>query len=105
MRTIGASVVSTGPGRFSVLVEVLPRHPRALAPMRPRLHQQHLCVLRVLRATGRVPSALSVMLRGYALPQCQTRPTAAAHGFAVATRNVKHFGDTGVELIDPWQDR
>lgn len=31
--------------------------------------------------------------------------TAAAHGFAVATRNVKHFGDTGVELIDPWQDR
>jgi hypothetical protein len=30
--------------------------------------------------------------------------TAATHGFAVATRNVKHFGDTGVELIDPWQD-
>lgn len=30
--------------------------------------------------------------------------TAAAHGFAVATRNVRHFGDTGVELIDPWQD-
>jgi toxin FitB len=30
--------------------------------------------------------------------------TAAAHGFAVATRNVKHFGDTGVELIDPWQN-
>ncbi|GAB3039661.1 hypothetical protein GCM10027052_20000 [Parafrigoribacterium mesophilum] len=30
--------------------------------------------------------------------------TAAAHGFAVATQNFKHFGDTGVELIDPWQD-
>jgi predicted nucleic acid-binding protein len=30
--------------------------------------------------------------------------TAAAHGFAVATRNVRHFGDTGVELINPWQD-
>lgn len=31
--------------------------------------------------------------------------TAAAHGFAVATRNVQHFSDTGVELIDPWQHR
>lgn len=30
--------------------------------------------------------------------------TAAARGFAVATRNIQHFGDTGVELIDPWQD-
>ena len=30
--------------------------------------------------------------------------TAAARGFAVATRNVKHFGDTGVDLIDPWHD-
>ncbi|RGE21100.1 type II toxin-antitoxin system VapC family toxin [Leucobacter sp. wl10] len=28
--------------------------------------------------------------------------TAAVHGFAVATRNVKDFTDTGVELIDPW---
>ena len=31
--------------------------------------------------------------------------TAAARGFAVATRNIQDFGDTGVELIDPWQDR
>lgn len=28
--------------------------------------------------------------------------TAAAHGFAVATGNIKHFEDTGVELINPW---
>lgn len=28
--------------------------------------------------------------------------TAAAHGFAVATRNVADFADTGVGLIDPW---
>lgn len=27
---------------------------------------------------------------------------AAAHGFAVATRNIQRFEDTGVELIDPW---
>lgn len=31
--------------------------------------------------------------------------TAAARGFAVATRNIQHFGDTGVGLIDPWHDR
>lgn len=29
---------------------------------------------------------------------------AAANGFAVATRNVTHFADSGVELIDPWQE-
>lgn len=41
------------------------------------------------------------------------RPLAAADGyiaaiaasrrFAVATRNTKHFSETGVDLIDPWQ--
>lgn len=30
--------------------------------------------------------------------------TAAAHGFAVATRNVQDFRYTGVQLINPWQD-
>lgn len=28
--------------------------------------------------------------------------TASAHGFAVATRNVTDFSDTGLEPIDPW---
>ncbi len=31
--------------------------------------------------------------------------TAAARGFAVATRNISHLVDTGVELIDPWGAR
>lgn len=31
--------------------------------------------------------------------------TAAARGFAVATRNIRHFEGTGVELIDPWRAR
>lgn len=31
--------------------------------------------------------------------------TAATHGYAVATRNTRHFVDTGVRLINPWQDR
>jgi predicted nucleic acid-binding protein len=26
-------------------------------------------------------------------------------GAVLATRNVKHFGDTGVEVVDPWQPR
>ncbi|SMX86772.1 hypothetical protein BSP109_02146 [Brevibacterium sp. Mu109] len=29
--------------------------------------------------------------------------TAAACGFAVATRNITDFQDTGVDLINPWQ--
>lgn len=28
--------------------------------------------------------------------------TAAAHGFGIATRNIRDFLDTGVDLIDPW---
>jgi toxin FitB len=28
--------------------------------------------------------------------------TAAAHGYALATRNVRDFKGTGLELIDPW---
>lgn len=31
--------------------------------------------------------------------------TAASRGFAIATRNTRHFHDTGVEIIDPWQSR
>ncbi|MCO5312190.1 MAG: type II toxin-antitoxin system VapC family toxin [Microthrixaceae bacterium] len=30
--------------------------------------------------------------------------TAAASGYALATRNIRHFIDTGVELINPWQE-
>jgi predicted nucleic acid-binding protein len=30
--------------------------------------------------------------------------TAAASGFAVATRRVRHFEAIGIELIDPWQN-
>lgn len=29
--------------------------------------------------------------------------TAAAHGFAVATRNVAHFMDTGVQVVNHWE--
>jgi predicted nucleic acid-binding protein len=36
-------------------------------------------------------------------PDSYIAATAAAHGFAVATRNVKHFERTGVTVINPWE--
>lgn len=36
-------------------------------------------------------------------PDAYIAACAAAHGFAVATRNVEHFEHLGVRLIDPWQ--
>jgi hypothetical protein len=41
---------------------------------------------------GRKPTAPDVWIAAIA----------AAHGFAVATRNIRHFEHTGVPLIDPW---
>ena len=36
-------------------------------------------------------------------PDAYIAACAAANGFAVATRNVNHFKDLGVRLIDPWR--
>ena len=35
-------------------------------------------------------------------PDLQIAAIASAHGFSIATRNVKHFAKTGVQLINPW---
>jgi predicted nucleic acid-binding protein len=35
-------------------------------------------------------------------PDAHIAACAAAHGFAVATRNVNHFEHLGVRVIDPW---
>jgi len=35
-------------------------------------------------------------------PDAYIAACAAAHGFAVATRNVSHFEHTGVRVINPW---
>jgi predicted nucleic acid-binding protein len=35
-------------------------------------------------------------------PDAYIAACAAAHGFAVATRNVSHFEHTGVRIINPW---
>jgi predicted nucleic acid-binding protein len=36
-------------------------------------------------------------------PHAYIAACAAAHGFAVATRNVSHFEHTGVRVINPWE--
>jgi len=36
-------------------------------------------------------------------PDAYIAAIAMAHGFAVATRNVDHFQDTGVSVINPWE--
>lgn len=36
-------------------------------------------------------------------PDAYIAACAAAHGFAVATRNVNHFEHLGVRVIDPWR--
>ncbi len=36
-------------------------------------------------------------------PDAYIAACAAAHGFAVATRNVNHFQHLGVRVIDPWR--
>ncbi|MDD9993720.1 MAG: type II toxin-antitoxin system VapC family toxin [Rhodospirillales bacterium] len=35
---------------------------------------------------------------------CQIAAIAQAHGFAVATRNVRDFAGMGVDVVDPWAD-
>lgn len=38
-------------------------------------------------------------------PDCQIAAIARSRGMAVATRNVRDYSDTGVEVIDPWTGR
>ncbi len=37
------------------------------------------------------------------IPDLLIAATALVHDFTVVTRNVKHFADTGVRILDPWQ--
>lgn len=48
--------------------------------------------------------AASRRAAGRSVPQtdCQIAAIAQAHGMAVATRNVRDFADTGIDVIDPW---
>lgn len=37
------------------------------------------------------------------IPDLLIAATALVHGLRVVTRNVKHFEDTGVEIVNPWE--
>jgi hypothetical protein len=50
-----------------------------------------------------------IAVRGEQIGKAATAPDAyiaaiaSAHGFAVATRNVRHFQFTGISVINPWE--
>jgi len=50
----------------------------------------------------RVAAGLA-MLPSRDIPDLLTAATALVHGLTVVTGNVKHFKDTGVAIVNPWQ--
>lgn len=91
----GISTLPTG-RRKNRLTEALDRllglfHGRVL-PFDQEAARRYAEMASVARAAGRpMPTADGFLAA-----------TAAAHGFAVATRNIKNFSDANVVLIDPW---
>ena len=49
-----------------------------------------------------IASARRAAGRTVASADCQIAAIARSRGMAVATRNVRDFGDIGVEVVDPW---
>lgn len=93
---IGALPAGARKNRLTqVLDRLLALFPGRVLPFDQEAARRYADMAATARAAGRpLPTA-----DGY------LAATAAAHSFAVATRNIQHFGDTGVELIDPWQGR
>jgi len=58
----------------------------------------------VARLWGRLAAELQPRGRQLAITDGLIAATAIVHGMSVMTRNVQDFVDTGVTLIDPWQD-
>jgi predicted nucleic acid-binding protein len=56
-------------------------------------------------AYGRILAAARRAGRPMALPDALIAAIAHANGCALATRNVKDFAATGLQLVDPWQDQ
>ena len=54
------------------------------------------------RAYAEIAAARRRMGRPISEVDCQIAATARARGMIVATRNVRDFADTGIDLIDPW---
>ena len=54
------------------------------------------------RAYADIAAASRAAGRPISQSDCQIAAIARSRGMAVATRNVRDFSETGVELIDPW---
>ena len=54
------------------------------------------------RAYADIAAARRAAGRPISQPDCQIAAIALARGMAVATRNVRDFSETGVDVIDPW---
>ena len=54
------------------------------------------------RAYADIAAARRAIGRPISQPDCQIAAIAIARGMFVATRNVRDFSGTGVEVIDPW---
>lgn len=59
--------------------------------------------LDVALAWGEIVAA--TLARGVSLPTIdgQIGASAKARGLTLVTRNTRHFGDLGIDLVDPWQ--
>ncbi len=53
---------------------------------------------------GEVLAARKVAGRPIGIPDAMIAAICRQHGATLATRNTKDFLDTGVDLIDPWED-
>ncbi len=56
------------------------------------------------RAYAEIAAAQRRMGRPIPEADCQIAAIASSRGMAVATRNVRDFAGTGIEVIDPWTD-
>ncbi len=54
------------------------------------------------RAYANIAAAHRAAGRTVAPADCQIAAIARSQGMSVATRNVRDFGDIGIEIIDPW---
>ncbi|WP_332686056.1 type II toxin-antitoxin system VapC family toxin [Bosea sp. (in: a-proteobacteria)] len=54
------------------------------------------------RCYGRIAARARLAGKGLPLPDGYIAATAAAHGFAVATRDTAPFHAAGLQVIDPW---
>ena len=103
---------------FSAVGEAELRYGVAILPAGRRRDALALAIEAILREDfgGRIPPFDSDAAREYAeiasarraagrtvAPvDCQIAAIARSRGMAVATRNVRDFGDIGVEVVDPW---